>query len=453
LNGSLSSLVVRATRSDRTTWEAPSAMGDSEHYYRLGRSAGEVDVENLSPELRQQILAWLAAILQAEHLNVLLGSGFTTAVAGMVGNTAPGMTPAIFDLKDSDRVDQAAARSAKALGRKAMNLEDQLRSALQLLGGLEIDDPKRAKEWRKAIDGSLEGLAKGVLAAERGMRSPLADGGDDNSEARDILVRFLLAFAHRTATRERLHIFTTNYDRLVEHGCDLAGLRCLDRFVGALEPLFRASRLDVDLHYSPPGMRGEPRYLEGVLRLSKLHGSLDWRASSEGVRRVGLPFGAEDNHPWVVSDPIRDLLVYPNSAKDVETLEYPYAEIFRDAAAALCRPNTALLTYGYGFGDDHVNRIFADMLTIPSTHLVVISYDWADGRVEKFLADVGHQTQTTLLIGKHFGDLRTLTDTYLPSQSLERLTARQAEWREKHPDTSRPAVGSPPERGTASADE
>jgi hypothetical protein len=126
--------------------------------------------------------------------------------------------------------------------------------------------------------------------------------------------------------------------------------------------------------------------------------------------------------------------VYPNAAKDVETLEYPYAELFRDAAAALCRPNTALVTYGYGFGDDHVNRVIGDMLTIPSTHLVVISYDWADGRLERFLKDVGHSSQTTLLIGSHFGDLMNLTAHYLPAQSLERLTAKQAEWKEQHPD-------------------
>lgn len=419
-------------------------MEDKKHYYRLGRSTGEPDVENLSDELSQQILAWLAAVLQAEHLNLLLGSGFTAAVAGIAGAEAIGMDPASFDLDGKDRVEEAAEASAKRLGRKEMNLEDQLRIALQLLGGLEVEDSERADQWRKAIDGALESLAMSVLATERGLRVPLEAKGGSGSTARDILVRFLLAFAHRTASRERLHVFTTNYDRLVEHGCDLAGLRCLDRFVGALEPVFRASRLDVDLHYSPPGMRGEPRYLEGVLRLSKLHGSLDWRASAEGVSRVGLPFGAENGHPGVVGDPIGDLLVYPNAAKDVETLEYPYAEVFRDAAAALCRPNTALVTYGYGFGDDHVNRVIADMLTIPSTHLVVISYDWADGRVQKFLDGVGHETQTTLLVGDHFADLQTLTETYLPTQSLERLTARQAEWNEKHP---RPRETQPPEDG------
>ena len=50
-----------------------------------------------------------------------------------------------------------------------------------------------------------------------------------------------------------------------------------ERFVGSLAPVFHSSRLGVDLHYNPPGIRGDPRYLEGVVRLTKLHGSLDWR--------------------------------------------------------------------------------------------------------------------------------------------------------------------------------
>ena len=44
-------------------------------------------------------------------------------------------------------------------------------------------------------------------------------------------------------------------------------------------------------------------------------------------------------------------MIYPNPAKDVETLAYPYAELFRDFAAAICRPNSVLVTFGYGFGD------------------------------------------------------------------------------------------------------
>lgn len=107
-------------------------------------------------------------------------------------------------------------------------------------------------------------------------------------------------------------MFTTNYDRFVEFGCDRAGIRLIDRFVGAIEPVFRASRLNIDMHYNPPGIRGEPRYLEGVIRFTKLHGSLDWRAEGSTIRRCLLPFGAKTGHPDIPTQPYDSVLVYPN---------------------------------------------------------------------------------------------------------------------------------------------
>lgn len=87
-----------------------------------------------------------------------------------------------------------------------------------------------------------------------------------------------------------------------------------------------------------------------------------------------MPFGPQDDHPAINDQPSDSVMIYPNSAKDRETSEYPYVELFRDYAAAVCRPNSVLVTYGYGFGDEHINRTIADMLTIPSTHLVIISF-------------------------------------------------------------------------------
>lgn len=226
-----------------------------------------------------------------------------------------------------------------------------------------------------------------------------------------MLSRFLLAFAGRPPSRDRLRIFTMNYDRLVERGADLAGIRVLDRFVGTLEPVFRASRMDIDMHFNPPGIRGEPRFMEGVVHLSKLHGSLDWRFEEGRVRRVPLRFGAKDLA--VEGNALDSLMIFPNAAKDVETLEYPYAELFRDFAAATCRPNAVLFTYGYGFGDDHVNRVIKDMLTLSSTHLAVIAYGDTGGRINQFVADMP-PNQYTLLLGGDYGDLETLVDRYLP---------------------------------------
>src|SRR5690625_6379042 len=65
------------------------------------------------------------------------------------------------------------------------------------------------------------------------------------------------------------------------------------------------------------------------------------------------------------------------------------------------------------------------MMTNPSTHLVILSYDKADGRVENFV-DRCNPSQLTLLIGEHFGDLKTLVENYLPKSAIDRISKRQA---------------------------
>lgn len=163
------------------------------------------------------------------------------------------------DLKE--KVDEFAQRSAKTCGRGAANIEDQIRAAMQLQGGLAVMGSRRAAVWKAQIDKQLKRFMASILQSERSIRDADAE---HKAKAEDLLVSFLLSFASRTATRERLNVFTTNYDRVIEYACDLAGLHVLDRFVGALAPVFRATRLNVDVHYNPPGIRGEPRYLEGV---------------------------------------------------------------------------------------------------------------------------------------------------------------------------------------------
>ena len=206
----------------------------------------------------------------------------------------------------------------------------------------------------------------------------------------------------------------------------------MDRFVGTLMPIFRSSRLNLDLHYNPPGIRGEPRYLEGVIRLTKLHGSIDWINNNNQIRRIGIPFGALDigpflNAPGLENSNFLELMIYPNPDKDRETAEYPYVELFRDLAAAICRPNSTLVTYGYGFGDEHINRVIKDMLTIPSTHLVIISYNDPIGRILDFYNNVGRKAQMTILMGPSLGDIRTLTDNYLPKSAIDHTSYKLAE--------------------------
>lgn len=395
--------------------------------------------EDLGPEkLRPRVEPWLTALVQSEHLSLLAGSGLTHAVHRMATDgPLRGMNAIAFNTL-KEEITKEARRTAQLAGRSRGNFEDQIRAANDLLRGLEImasgsavDGPEQANVWalRKDLEDALRTFSGSILEAEQDL---LSAPEVQREQAFNYLVSFLMSFASRSGTRERLQLYTTNYDRYIEAGADVAGLRLMDRFVGSLAPVFRASRLDVDLHYDPPGIRGEPRYLEGVVRFAKLHGSVDWIDYDGTIRRIGLPFGAAEAAPFLTVAGIdgagaMQLMVYPNAAKDRETASYPYVELFRDFAAGICRPNSTVICYGYGFGDEHINRVLADMLTIPSTHLVVISYDDPLDRIMKTYEALGRHAQITLLVGDHFGDLGILVDHYLPKPAIDRTTFRMAD--------------------------
>jgi hypothetical protein len=405
-------------------------------------------------DLRPKIEPWLTALFQSEHLSLLIGSGLTHAVHyGATGKRPSGMTEMKFTSYDTEINDQAQ-KSAKEYGREIGNVEDQIRVANELLRGLEIlelhdkEIKKKAEALSADLKSVLDRFAASILAGEKGL---ICANAENVERVFNYLVSFLMSFASRTGTRDRLHIFTTNYDRIIEAGAEIAGLHLLDRFVGSLAPIFRSSRLDVDMHYNPPGMRGEPRYLEGVARFTKLHGSLDWVNTDKNIRRIGLPFGVDSIEPYLKAPGFNgadsmQLMIYPNSAKDRETAAYPYVELFRDFAAAVCRPNNTLIAFGYSFGDEHINRVIEDMLTIPSTHLVVISYDDPLGRIMQTYEKLGRNAQVTLMVGNHLGEFQTLIDNYLPKPAIDRTTIRMADllkmrWTAKEttsPDDAKP---------------
>ncbi|WP_312813215.1 SIR2 family protein [Sedimentibacter sp.] len=406
--------------------KVPSWLNATQHPTVLGIS-----------ELRTGIEPWLTSLFQSEHLSVLIGSGLSTAVQFLAtGTVNTVMSGQDINSAFKDKIIEAAQKSSLVCGRGEKNIEDEIRVTNELIRGLEIlgydtDDAKKA-DYEKLCQG-LELLIKDFTEGIAKIEASVATAASvERGRSFGYLVDFLMSFASRTGTRERLNIFTTNYDRLIEAGAELAGLHLLDRFVGTLAPIFRSSRLDIDMHYNPPGIRGEPRYLEGVTRFTKLHGSIDWVDVGTEIRRIGLPLGSTDiksflNAPGLVDIDSKKVMIYPNSSKDRETSEYPYVELFRDFAAALCRPNSTLVTYGYGFGDDHINRIIRDMLTIPSTHLVVISYDDDSGRIKKKYEEFGRSSQISLIIGKDLAELPTLVDYFMPKPSIDKASIRMDE--------------------------
>src|SRR5690606_10031815 len=89
--------------------------------------------------------------------------------------------------------------------------------------------------------------------------------------------------------------------------------------------------------------------------------------------------------------------------------------------------NTVLVCYGYGFGDEHINRVIEDMLSIPSTHLVIISIDNPGNRISNFYERVGRSDQISLMIGFPFAEITNLVDTFLPKPAIDLTTQKVQE--------------------------
>jgi len=428
---------ILKTRDDKAPVEFVASGDEGNFKLTDGISCSWIksDTEFGPDKLRPRIEPWLTALFQSEHLALLAGSGLSNAVHHLAtGNLLPGMSKSTFT-NYNEEISDKAIESAKLAGREQGNIEDQIRVVNELIQGIEIlaSHDTNFKEplasLRSELQTVLRDFADSILMGENGLiTAPL----EKREEAFNYLVSFLMSFASRTGTRDRLQVFTTNYDRFIEAGADVAGLHLIDRFIGSLAPVFRSSRLDIDMHYNPPGIRGEPRYLEGVARFTKLHGSLDWISTDGQIRKIGLPFGSKEvksylNAPGLSDGEALNLMIYPNAVKDRETAAYPYVELFRDFAAAVCRPNSTLISFGYGFGDEHINRVIEDMLTIPSAHLVVIAYGDPLGRIMKTYEKLGRYAQITLLIGPHLGDLKNIVDNYLPKPAIDRTTFKMSE--------------------------
>jgi hypothetical protein len=121
--------------------------------------------------------------------------------------------------------------------------------------------------------------------------------------------------------------------------------------------------------------RGEARFGTYNLYLGKLHGSISWTASKSGsvcelpsasVKPLVDQFIASDE-----SDDWPGFMIFPGASKFVQTTAFVYGEVIRRFTEFLSRPNACLIVNGYGFTDDHINRLLVSALQNPTLQLII----------------------------------------------------------------------------------
>lgn len=191
--------------------------------------------------------------------------------------------------------------------------------------------------------------------------------------------RFYRRLAQRDRALPRPWVFTTNYDLFNETAMDRLGVPYINGFQGSVERRFNPASFRYTIAEQLDISSRKWSSLDSLVYFAKLHGSMSWQSSTEGL------FPVVESMPSSTSDPDR-MLIYPTPAKQNASFAAPYSDMFRELQSRVAREQSALITIGYSFGDEHVNNIIFQALTIPTFRLVAFVDPGANRTVQDLRA-------------------------------------------------------------------
>jgi hypothetical protein len=123
-------------------------------------------------------------------------------------------------------------------------------------------------------------------------------------------------------------------------------------------------------------------------------------------------------------------VIYPTPSKQTASFGSPYADMFREFQRQVVQDQSILVTMGYSFGDEHVNNIIFQGLTIPGFKLVVFldpETASANPTIKKLLALRDPRVWFMWGDGDEGGDsahyFSTIVEHLLPSSAEENVDA------------------------------
>lgn len=321
-----------------------------------------------------ELRAHLATLLRLENVGLLLGAGASVAAGGKtmwsLWDDYLVASPAAAQWLHDQGFVSADAIDVNPLNRVVPNVE-------RLGDSLEI----ALAEWTRqghadlpALKDARAHLARAVVRAAMlqpdWWRSPAGAEADAEQlqHHRAILQKLVAA---RQPGQAAPWVFTTNYDLAVEWAAESIDLQVVNGFLGVHGRRF--SPQSFDLGYRNTQARGEARFGVYNIYLAKLHGSLSWREENDQVYEVQALLAGEQIKKFLgnTAETELGLMVMPRAAKYMQTVGYVLGELFRRFSEFLSCPQTALVVCGYGFGDEHINRLLRSALLNPTLQLVV----------------------------------------------------------------------------------
>lgn len=332
----------------------------------------------------------LASLLRLENIGLLLGAGASVAAGGLTmialwtkfvtecQEEAAWMVEYGFIREEARRLPEPVAPNFEHL---IDSLEIALSDWTRQMG--MFVDPVDYEPGEQELHENLSGLKKAKAALFRIVvsaamlrqewwLSPSGAESDDDGLAsqRTILQKLVSA---RQPGQSSPWVFTTNYDLAIEWAAESIDLQVSNGFLGT--HIRRFSPQSFDLSFRNTQARGEARFGVYNIYLAKLHGSLTWKQENGQVFEVSAPLAHQRIVDFMAERDGEDLglMVMPRAAKYMDTIGYVLGELFRRFAEFMSKPQSCLILCGYGFGDEHINRLIRSALLNPTLQLVIYS--------------------------------------------------------------------------------
>jgi hypothetical protein len=290
-----------------------------------------------------------------------------------------------------------------------------LERLMEVLHSLRFVLRRSAKPAHQSRVATVESIIAKVQAFlwARCTKGAFANG--DNS-VRDLYESFYRKLVLRDRSLPRPWVFTTNYDLFNETAMDRLGLPYANGFSGVIERRFNPATFRYALAEQLDLTSRKWSAVDGFVYLCKLHGSISWTEDDHGLFPI--------RELWPTDTPSK-VMIFPTPAKQNSSLGSPYADLFREFQSRIVREQSVLITAGYAFGDEHLNNIIYQALTIPTFRLIIFADPAAGGELGKLRA-LGDPR--IWIIGgdgpapgrrAHYFD--TIIEHFLPQRPVERV--------------------------------
>lgn len=317
----------------------------------------------------------------ARHLSFLFGSGCSSCsnvfedelgipTMGPMAKKFLTHKPTENDEKYITVDERATLKAGLALDLDAKEFSDNLERLMEYLHSakfvLKNVDTDELKKLVGVVDHVITKITNHVL--EVCTQGPFAKGDDT-------VIKLYIAFYQKLVFRDRSlprpWVFTTNYDLFNETAMDRRGIPYCNGFSGTVERRFNPAVFRYTLAEQLDITSRKWSAVDSFIYICKLHGSVNWIEDGNTlfpVREVQGPHSSAQR-----------VMIYPTPAKQSASFASPYADLFREFHTRIVRDQSVLVTIGYSFGDEHINNIIFQALTIPNFRLIVFAPPNADG--------------------------------------------------------------------------